>query len=454
MVISAKRLVFLKLIKTFISLHSLGHMGFSIFVLFYVKNDLLYLIPMFGAITLLCEAITTISCFKAMEPIRWFSLVFFIYVSAIVTCIWLLELENVKSIRLGEMKKDYNLYNHRYFGKPLGSISQIIGAIKVVWSQLEIQIFLALVMIVRWILPNKNLSPHGLNDLLFRYFGISCDMLDFLAILQDPVLIKSDEIVYTCLSIWTWSTFQFFIYVPKYDIEIKDTNEKRERREFRAYISNSLLMVFFLDLPYFCVRMAAIFGYGSHNYNSYFFAIKNIVMILLQIARIKATFSERSIKQKRNIKQLNGKIGFDQDKDQSLYNRELDEVPMKNFKQRFKNRSNSNINYLKTQNIDNSEDNSFSSTPVRTPKASEQKFNEDSNTSTPLLSQKPITFEEQKSRNASNCSTPVSHQRSLNFSPTTRTNYFSPVPFSEKINKPTIVQKPMGMPITQRLTDF
>ena len=422
-------------------------MGFSIFVLFYVKNDLLYLIPVFGAIALLFEAMTTISCFKAKEPISWFSLVFFIYISTIVTCIWLLEVENIKAIRLGEMKKDYNLINYKYFGKKVyGSIQQVIGDIKIVWSQLEIQIFLALVMIIRWILPSKNLSPHGLNDLLFRYFGISCDMLDFLAIIQDPILIKSDDIIYSCLAVWTWSTFQFFIYVPKY--------ENEEKREFSGYITNSLLMVFFLDLPYFCVRMAAIFAYGAHNYNSYFFAIKNLVMMFLQIARIKATFSERSLRHNRNIKKLNGKIGFDQDKEQDLYNRELDIIAINNFEQRSKNASNSSIpqNAYKTSNFENSADsemNSYSSTPVRTPKISEQRFKgSESNTSIPLLNQKPITFEEQKSRNASNCSTPVNYQKQLSFTPTTKINYFAPQPL------PAPIQKPMGMPITQRLTDF
>ena len=380
-------------------------MGFSIFVLYYVKNGLFYLIPIFGAITLVCETITTISCFKTKEPIRWFSLVFFIYISATVTCIWFLELENVKKIRLGEMKKDYNLQNHQYFGKPLESVDQIIGAIKVVWAQLAIQIFLALVMIVRWILPSNNLSPRGKNDLLFKYFGISCDMLNFLAILQDPVVIKSDEIVYTCLSIWTWSTFQFFIYVPKYEMKVKqgmkpvDTNGKRE---FKVYITNSLLMVFFLDLPYFSVRMATIFGYGSHNYKIYFFSIKNVVMMLLQIARIKATFSERSLRKKRNKKKLNETIGFDQGKDQQLYNRELDEVPIKNFEQRFKNISSRNKldNALKASNIDNSEDDSFSNSHA--PKFSKQKLIVHSNKGINLLNQVERSFIEQKLRNTSN----------------------------------------------------
>jgi hypothetical protein len=128
-------------------------------------------------------------------------------------------------------------------------------------------------MIVRWIIPRSNLTPHMLSDLLFKYFAISCDMLDFLSILQDNVLIRNEKLVYATLSVWSWSCIQFFVYVPNYEDE--------EKRQFNAYINNSLLSVLFLDLPFLGLRIAAIFFFGSHNYNSYFFTVKNICMILL-----------------------------------------------------------------------------------------------------------------------------------------------------------------------------
>ncbi len=130
-------------------------------------------------------------------------------------------------------------------------------------------------LFVRWIIPKSNLSHQGLAELLVKYFAISCDMLDFLTILQDPTLVKNEEIVYATLSIWTWSCFQFFIYVPLFEDE--------EKREFTAYISNSLLSVLFMDLPYLGLRITTIFGLGSHNYNSYYFAVKNSLMIILQV---------------------------------------------------------------------------------------------------------------------------------------------------------------------------
>ena len=122
---------------------------------------------------------------------------------------------------------------------------------KIVWSQLELQIFFGLLIFVRWLIPKTNLSPQGLAELLVKYFAISCDMLDFLTILQDDKLIKNESLVYATLSIWSWSTFQFFIYVPTYEDE--------EKREFSAYISNSLLSVLFMDLPYLCKCFCFVF---------------------------------------------------------------------------------------------------------------------------------------------------------------------------------------------------
>lgn len=282
----------------------LCHIGLSIFVLYSVKKNELYLLPMFGAVFLIVETFLIIILSKGKELISWFSPAFFIYVSTIVSCYWFLELENIKKLQEGQLKRDYKISFDDLKG-------DIVGAIKIIWSQVELQIFFALIMIVRFIIPRSSLTPHMFSDLLFKYFAISCDMLDFLSILQDGVLVKNEKLVYATLSAWSWSCIQFFIYVPKYEDE--------EKREFNAYITNTLLSTFFLDLPFFTVRISAIFFCGSHNYNSYFFTIKNICMILLQIIRIHATFAERHIRQENYAKTLRYKMGTDKQSGGSLF---------------------------------------------------------------------------------------------------------------------------------------
>lgn len=238
----------------------LCHICLSIYVLVSVKNNnLIFLIPLFGALFLIIESFLVTILNKGKEPTVWFSPVFCIYVVTIVSCYWLLELENISKALAGNILILYFLqgqhflilinfllgnkivYDYNKF-KYNQEIGDIITFVKIVWSQLELQIFFGLLIFIRWLIPKSNLSPQGLAELLVKYFAIACDMLDFLTILQDDQLIKNESLVYATLSIWTWSTFQFFIYVPTYDDE--------EKREFSAYISNSVLGVLFMDLPY------------------------------------------------------------------------------------------------------------------------------------------------------------------------------------------------------------
>jgi hypothetical protein len=284
------------------------HISLSIFVLYSLKKDLLYLLPIIGAVLLIAETAIVIILFDGREPTAWFSSTFFIYVTTIVGCYWFLELENISKILSGKLVRDYFIRRDDLLG-------DLVSNIKIIWSQVELQIFFAFLMIIRWLIPKSNITPHGLSELLFKYFAISCDMLDFLSILQDVKLIQIKQLVFWTLSVWSWSTIQYFIYVPKFEDE--------EKREFHAYITNSLLSVLFLDLPYFGVRIAAIFAFGSHNYNSYFFATKNLTMILLQMIRIKATFSERKIRQDKAAKRLKDMRGFDKEPNRIFESNEL-----------------------------------------------------------------------------------------------------------------------------------
>lgn len=338
----------------------LSHIGLSIFVLYSVKKDFLYLLPLIGAILLIAETAVILTLFKGREPTRWFSSAFFIYVSTIVACYWFLELENIRRVLAGLMVRDYKLSVDQLMG-------DIVSNIKIIWSTVELQMFFALIMLIRWLIPKSELTPHGLAELLFKYFAISCDMLDFLSILQDSTLIKQPQLIYWTLGAWSWSTIQFFIFVPKF--------EDVEMNEFNAYITSSLLSVILLDLPYFGIRIAAIFAFGSHNYNSYFFATKNIVMILLQIFRIKATFSERKIREDKAARGLKDKIGFDKEANKLF---DPYEMAKRNFMaDRIRNNSQNSLDELESRqegsvgSLDKLEGRQMDRPPVRMPRTIE-----------------------------------------------------------------------------------
>ena len=185
----------------------LVHICLSILVLYSIKNyELVYLVPLVGALLLVVETVCVAVVWKGKEPTSWCSTAFFIYVSTIVSCYWFLELENIsrsKQVLGGDTGGggggDFDYYKMRFDAL---NHETLIKSIKLIWSRVQLQIFFALIMLVRWIMPKARMSPQARSDLLFKYFAIICDMMDFLTILKDPTLVKSKLLVYATLSTW------------------------------------------------------------------------------------------------------------------------------------------------------------------------------------------------------------------------------------------------------------
>ena len=222
------------------------------------------------------------------------------YSITIVGSIWVLELH-----RINELKQDAWKtipISFQSFPTPFGmpgtwKPQTFLHNFKYVWSQIEIQVYLFLLLILRALLPKQDsISYFGKTDLLFKYFATGMDLLDFIDLLSYPQLYFNSRLVYATLSVWSISCLQFVIYVP----EVKNNKLK----ELHSFLTNSLLTTFLMDVPFLIVRMYAIFGCGKHDYTSYFFVFKNLVVILLQIARIQAICIERNQHRKDEVAKL------------------------------------------------------------------------------------------------------------------------------------------------------
>jgi hypothetical protein len=95
--------------------------------------------------------------------------------------------------------------------------------------------------------------------LLFKIHANTADMLDLLSILYDSELNKNFTLIIITLLVWSWSTFQFFIFLPETDFPVG------QKSIFQAYFVDSFCGSLFLDLPYFGLRIAAIFALGLQN---------------------------------------------------------------------------------------------------------------------------------------------------------------------------------------------
>jgi hypothetical protein len=278
------------------------HMGLSIYVLYAIQvKTKLYFIPMFGTILFGAEAIFSLVCYRCKEYFRGFSILVFVYSITIIASIWVLELH-----RINELKKDawktipisFQSFPTPFSGMPgLWKPQTFLQNFKYVWSQIEIQVYLFLLLILRALLPKQDsVSYFGKTDLLFKYFATGMDLLDFIDLLSYPQLYFNSRLVYATLSVWSISCLQFVIYVP----EVKNNKLK----ELHSFLTNSFLTTFLMDIPFLIVRMYAIFGCGKHDYTSYFFVFKNLVVILLQIARIQAICIERNQHRKDDLSKL------------------------------------------------------------------------------------------------------------------------------------------------------
>lgn len=279
------------------------HMGLSIYVLYTIKvKTQFYFIPLFGTIFFGLEAILSLVCYRGKEFFRGFSVLVFVYSATIIASIWVLELH-----RINELKKDawktVPISFHNFpirFGQSPGTMTDpkyLLQNFKYIWSQIEIQVYLFLLLILRALLPKQDSISHfGKTDLLFKYFATGMDLLDFIDLLAYPQLYFSERLVYATLIVWSISCLQFVIYVP----EVK----KNKLKEIHSFLTNSLLTTFLMDVPFLAVRLYAMLGCGKHDYTSYFFVFKNIVLILLQIARIQAIAAERSQHRREELASL------------------------------------------------------------------------------------------------------------------------------------------------------
>ena len=278
-------------------------MGLSIYVLYTIKaRTQFYFIPLFGTILFVVEAVLSFLCFRCREYFRGFSVLVFVYSITIIGSIWVLELH-----RINELKKDAWKIIPITFQNPFIRLNEMPGPwmkpqeilqnFKYIWSQIEIQVYLFLLLVLRALLPKQEtISYFGKSDLLFKYFATGMDLLDFIDLLTYPQLYTNTHLVYGTLSVWSISCLQFVIYVPEVDTD--------RVKELHSFLTNSLLVTFLMDIPFFIVRIYAIFACGKHDYTSYFFLCKNLVLILLQIARMQAIVLEGKDHRKKQLNKL------------------------------------------------------------------------------------------------------------------------------------------------------
>ncbi|XP_031552299.1 transmembrane protein 26-like [Actinia tenebrosa] len=136
----------------------------------------------------------------------------FLYLSAIIPVIWVLELDLLQH-RLDERDQltDVNdskriILSQTSFGKYIlnASIDTEVAAKKVC----ELGVLL-LIIFGRWLLPRGKLTRDQLSNLLLAYIGLGADILDLFEPLTHPNVKHNVILTYSTLGLFTWSMLQF-----------------------------------------------------------------------------------------------------------------------------------------------------------------------------------------------------------------------------------------------------
>jgi hypothetical protein len=277
------------LIRWFIArLLCLTHLIISIFLLLATKfAHPLFFIPIIGVGLIILEIII-ISFLKFRIQYTFFLLL--TYSIFIISTIWLLELFRIEHLVSSHDKQaSVEVFAVIYYA-PIQPPNQFFLYNKYLWSQIQIQAYVFIIVILKGLCETKD---HKL-DIVVRTWTTALDILDFITLLNYPILYKDSRFVYITLFIWSISCSQFIIQISV----IKNMLLKRKCPRLAAILTYSFISMIVTDVPYIIIRLYAIFGVKNHDYTSYFLVWKNIIVITLQTADVWVHFKESKKKKK------------------------------------------------------------------------------------------------------------------------------------------------------------
>lgn len=148
-----------------------------------------------------------------------------------------------------------------------------------------------LLVFSRWLLPRGSVTRAFLADLLLEFLAIASDIMELLAIFEEPEVRVRLDLTYVIMAVWSASFIQF----------IPVLMHKRRFRHFRnpriSCISRwwgdkfvefvvTCMSIFLQDLPFLVVRLYVIFKVKIITYSLIFFVLKNMVTLMLLSYRI------------------------------------------------------------------------------------------------------------------------------------------------------------------------
>ena len=135
--------------------------------------------------------------------------------------------------------------------------------------------------------------------------SLASDVIDLLSVLQEQAIMINMNMVYTALTIYSWSLYQFTLNLVGGLSRVSDSNtdlvqnaktsNKRynNRKSIHNELWNVLITLVMQDCPFFILRIICVVQFNVFNYSFLFFTFKNGILFAIQIYRIIAILTDK-----------------------------------------------------------------------------------------------------------------------------------------------------------------
>ncbi|TWW78324.1 transmembrane protein 26-like isoform X2 [Takifugu flavidus] len=272
----------------------------------WVKKDLTYWFLTLLLLPLVLEMIITLRNRKGKDY-KWFSPAIFLFMVSIIPSIWVLELhqqnkdseplckrlDSLENIRL---LVDQNITaTNQTYPDYLKIVNKMLTSVcSNDWILALHQILLILLIVGKWLLPlGGGVTRDELSQLLLIFVGTAADILEFTSETLSDIKWResSPQLVHIILAVWTWSMLQFPLHLAV--VNSKPGREAEEGLQDESLwhkhstdIWSIVEVLFIQDGPFLVVRLTVMTYYEVFHQMLVFFAIKNFLVIILNLYRL------------------------------------------------------------------------------------------------------------------------------------------------------------------------
>lgn len=257
----------------------------------WVKNDDYYWLLTVLYLPLVVEMILTLKRRKGNDY-KWFSPAIFFFLISIIPSLWILELHHQEykssDSRCKKLNSTENIRSIFRFQSSLCANDWILALH---------QILLILLILGKWLLPSAGeLTRDLLSQLLLIFVGTAADILEFTSETLSDIKDYSPAMVYIILATWTWSMLQFPLHLSVMAASSDESSEPAPSRlsHLRTDIWSAVEALLFQDGPFLVVRLTVMIYFSVVHQMLIFFAIKNFLVVILNIYRLSVLVCDRA----------------------------------------------------------------------------------------------------------------------------------------------------------------